>query len=232
MSKTTDLEADYHAAGFGGRLAFGAKPALLVIDVVEAYLDPKSPLYAGVEDARDSNIRLVHAARKAGVPVFFTNVAYSAGGIDGGVFFKKVPALKCFLDNGPYGAFPAGLEPRADELVISKQYPSAFFATPLAAALRAQGIDTVMMGGFSTSGCVRASALDAQQHGFIPYVIREACGDRAPGPHEANLFDIQAKMGEVVSEAEAIALMKGVKAQAKALAKAAGKPKSKKKAKK
>jgi maleamate amidohydrolase len=207
VSAPVNLDADYQAAGFGGRVPFGRKPALLVIDVVEAYLDKTSPLYAGVEDARDSNIRLVDAARAAGAPVFFTNVVYAAGGVDGGVFYRKVPALKCFLGVTAFGAFPPGLSPRNNELVISKQYPSAFFGTPLAATLRAIGVDTVVMGGFSTSGCVRASALDALQHGFIPYVVREACGDRDPRPHEANLFDIQAKIGEVVSEAEAVALM-------------------------
>ncbi len=208
MTKAANLEADYEAAGFGGRLPFGKKAALLVIDVVQAYLDEASPLYAGVGDARDSNIRLVDAARAASVPVVFTNVLYSAGGADGGVFYRKVPALKCFLGHGPFGAFPPGLAPRKDEVVISKQYPSAFFGTHLAATLRALEVDTVVMGGFSTSGCVRASALDALQHGFIPYVVRDACGDRDPRPHEANLFDIQAKIGEVVSEAEAVALMK------------------------
>jgi maleamate amidohydrolase len=213
VSASADLDEDYEAAGFGGRLPFGARPALLVIDVVEAYLDKASPLYAGVEDARDSNVRLVDAARAAEVPVFFTNVVYSAGGLDGGLFYRKVPALKCFLGASPLGAFPVGLVPRANELVISKQYPSAFFGTTLAATLRAIGVDTVVMGGFSTSGCVRASALDALQHGFAPFVVREACGDRGPRPHEANLFDIQAKIGEVVSEAEAIALMRGAGAR-------------------
>ncbi len=206
---TDDLNADYQAAGFGGRLAFGLRPALLVIDVVEAYLRKDSPLYAGVEDARDSNIRLVDGARCAGVPVIFTNVTYNAGGADGGVFFRKVPSLKVFLPGSPLGAFPGGLQPRADELVVSKQYPSAFFGTSIAPTLRAMGVDTVVMGGFSTSGCVRASAMDAMQHGFIPYVVREACGDRDSRPHEASLFDLQAKYAEVVSEAEALALMSG-----------------------
>jgi maleamate amidohydrolase len=213
VSASADLDEDYEAAGFGGRLRFGARPALLIIDVVEAYLDKASPLYAGVEDARDSNIRLVDAARAADVPVIFTNVVYSAGGLDGGMFYRKVPALKCFLGASPLGAFPVGLVPRADELVISKQYPSAFFGTHLGATLRAMAVDTVVMGGFSTSGCVRASALDALQHGFAPFVVREACGDRDPRPHEANLFDIQAKIGEVVSETDAIALMCGAKAR-------------------
>lgn len=141
--------------------------------------------------------------------MIFTNVTYRAGGADGGVFFRKVPALKVFLPGSPLGAFPAGLEPRADELVVSKQYPSAFFGTSIAPTLHAMGVDTVVMGGFSTSGCVRASALDAMQHGFIPYVVREACGDRDRRPHEASLFDLQAKYAEVVTEAEAVALMSG-----------------------
>ncbi len=208
MSGLPGLEKDYNAAGFGGRLDFGRHPALLVIDVVEAYLRKDSPLYASVEDARDSIIRLVATARETNTPVIFTNVVYNAGGADGGVFYRKVPALKAFLSGSPMGAFPDGLTPRAGELVISKQYPSAFFGTSLASTLHTMGVDTVVIGGFSTSGCVRASTVDALQYGFIPYVVRDACGDRDGRPHEANLFDLQAKYAEVVSEAHAIALLK------------------------
>jgi maleamate amidohydrolase len=202
-----DLDADYEAAGFGGRLPFGKRFAVLAIDVVEAYLRKDSALYAGVEAARDSNIRLVQAARRLGAPVVLTHVAYRPDGADGGLFFRKVPALKAFVPGSPFGAFPAGLEPLPGELVISKQYPSAFFGTSLASTLHTMGVDTVVMGGFSTSGCVRASALDALCCGFTPYVVREACGDRDPRPHEAALFDLQAKYAEVVSEAQALALM-------------------------
>lgn len=202
------LDEDYAHAGFGGRLPFGRRPALLIIDVVMAYLDPTSSLYGGFEDALASCERLTAAAREAGVPVVFTNVVYQADGVDGGMFFRKVPALKAFLQGSPLGAFPPSLQPRPDELVVSKQYPSAFFGTALASALHARGIDTLLLGGFSTSGCVRASALDALQHGFAPFVVREACGDRDARPHEANLFDIQAKIGEVVPEAEAVGLMR------------------------
>ncbi len=204
---SADLNDDYARAGFGGKLAFGKKPALVIIDVVMAYLDPSSPLYAGVEDALASNVALMHAARAAGVPVIFTNVVYEKGGIDGGVFFRKVPALATFERGSPLGAFPETLQPLPGELVLSKQYPSAFFATNLASTLHAMGVDTVILGGFSTSGCVRASTLDALQYGFIPYVVREACGDRAPEPHQSNLFDMQAKMAEVVSQDEAIRLI-------------------------
>ncbi len=205
----TDLNANYAAAGFGGRLTFGARPVLLIVDVVMAYLDPASPLYAGVEDALASNERLADAARAAGVPVIFTNVVYEPGGIDGGQFFRKVPALKAFERGSPQGAFPPTLQPLPGELVVSKQYPSAFFGTPLASTLHAAGIDTVLITGFSTSGCVRASALDALCHGFAPFVVREACGDRDVRPHEQNLFDMAAKMADVVSEEDAIGLMRG-----------------------
>ena len=204
------LETDYARAGFAGHLTFGHRPAVLVVDVVQAYLDPASPLYAApFEDALASNVRLVAAARDAGVPVIFTSVAYHASGVDGGLFFRKVPALRAFLPNSPLAAFPPDLQPRDDEPVIVKQYASAFFGTSLAALLTAIGIDTLLITGFSTSGCVRASTLDALQNGFIPYVVREACGDRDARPHEANLFDLQAKYAEVVGEQDAIALMQG-----------------------
>lgn len=209
-----DLESDYEQAGFGGRLAFGQRPAVLIIDVVRAYLDKASPLYAGVEAALASNVRLVEAARAAGVPVVYTQVVYQPGMGDGGVFFRKVPALKVFEAGSPMGQMPPEIAPRPGEVVVTKQYASAFFGTSLASTLRTMGVDTLVMGGFSTSGCVRASALDAMQHGFIPFVVREACGDRDARPHEANLFDLQAKYAEVVGEAEALALLRKAAARA------------------
>ncbi len=198
-----DLPANY-AGAFDGHLPFGQHPALLIVDFVMAYLDPASPLYAGVEEALASNERLLAAARAAGIPVIFTNVEYEPGGADGGVFYRKVPALRLFDRGSPYGAFPETLRPRASELVITKQYASAFFGTDLAAKLTDMGVDTLLITGLSTSGCVRATALDACQHGFLPFVVREACGDRHQAPHEASLFDLQAKYAEVISEAEAI----------------------------
>jgi maleamate amidohydrolase len=207
---TVSLQDDYQRAGFGGTLPFGQRPALLVIDVVQAYLRPDSPLYAsGFVDALAPTRRLVDAARAAGVPVIFTNVVYGAEGRDGGLFYRKVPALRSFLKGSPLGEFPPGLQPRADEVVVSKQYASAFFGTSLVATLVAMGVDTVLVTGFSTSGCVRATALDALQHGFAPFVVREACGERDSRPQEANLFDLQAKYAEVVSESAATALIAG-----------------------
>ena len=207
----SDLTADYAAAGFGGTLPFGTNPALLMVDVCNAYLDPSSPLYAGVEDALASNIRLLAAARKAGIPAVFTRVLYSADGTDGGLFYRKVPALAAYLPGNPLGEFPAGFGPEPGEVVVTKQYPSAFFGTSLAATLNALRVDCLLITGFSTSGCVRASALDALQHGFAPFVVRDACGDRAPGPHEANLFDLQAKYAEVIGEAQALGLIEAAK---------------------
>lgn len=204
--KNDDLTANYVGA-FDGRLSFGKRPALLIVDFVMAYLDPASPLYAGVEDALASNERLLAAARAAGIPVIFTNVVYQADGADGGLFYKKIPSLRVFLEGSPLGAFPPSLQPADGERVISKQFASAFFGTSLAETLSEEGIDTLLITGLSTSGCVRATALDALQSGFAPFVVREACGDRHPAPHEANLFDLQAKYAEVVSEREACALL-------------------------
>lgn len=206
MTDRTDLTANY-AGAFDGHLRFGRRPALIVVDMVDAYLVPGSPLYGGIEAAFEAAIRLTAAMRAAGHPVLFSNVEYAPGGADGGVFFRKVPALKCFERGNPLGAFPARLAPEPGDLVITKRYASAFFGTHLAATLTALAIDTLVICGTSTSGCVRATALDACQHGFIPFVVRDACGDRHPGPHEASLFDLQAKYAEVVSEVEVLALL-------------------------
>ncbi len=201
-----ELTANY-AGAFDGHLQPGKKPALVIVDVVMAYLDPASPLYAGGEAALASNERLHAVAAASDVPVIFTNVEYQADGTDGGHFFRKVPALKAFLKGSPLGAFPPTLQPGPRDLVVTKQYASAFFGTSLASTLHSLGVDTVLITGFSTSGCVRATALDALQHGFIPLVVRDACADRHAAPHEANLFDLQAKYAEVIGEQEAAAVL-------------------------
>lgn len=187
---------------FGSRLGWGEHPALVVVDPARAYLEPDSPLYAGdsAATAMAGCRRLVDAAHAAGVPVYFTRVEFVPGGADGGVFFRKVPSLRCFEAGNPLGDFPAeGPAPAPGDAVITKQYASAFFGTSLASALRAQGIDTVVVGGLSTSGCVRATALDACQHGFIPLVVADACGDRHEPTHRQALFDLDAKYADVVT---------------------------------
>jgi maleamate amidohydrolase len=205
-----DLEQDYEKAGFGGRLPFGRRPAVLVVDMARAYLDPESPLYAGVEDAVAAGAALVDAAREAGVPVVFTRVEYQPGGLDGGLFYRKVPALAAFERGNPYGDFVPELTPRDGDVVVVKQYASAFFGTSLAATLNTMSVDTLLICGLSTSGCVRATGVDALQHGFIPYMVADACGDRDPRPHEAALFDLRHKYAEVVSLDEATALLAGL----------------------
>jgi len=209
------LSENYARGGFGKALQPGQRPALLVIDFVRAYLERSSPLYAGVEQARADCETLLRAARAAAIPIVHTNVVYQPGGRDGGVFFRKVPALKCF-EIGAHpdlAAFAEGLEPLPGETVISKQYASAFFATSLASTLTSLGVDSVLIAGLSTSGCVRASAVDCVQHGFVPLVVREAVGDRAPGPHEANLFDLQAKYAEVIHLADALRYLQSLPAR-------------------
>ena len=198
------LDANY-AKAYGGKAGFGTSPALLMIDFVEAYFDPDCDLFADVDDALQSALRVREAAHKVGIPVILTNVVYQDGGLDGGRFFEKVRPLRNFLRGNPMGDWPRGLTPTENELVISKQYPSAFFSTSLASTLTAMGVDNVILTGLTTSGCVRASCVDSMSHGFITTVVRDACGDRHSEPHEANLFDMQAKYADVVSEEEIIA---------------------------
>ncbi|MBT4740831.1 MAG: isochorismatase family protein [Rhodospirillaceae bacterium] len=210
MAEDKNLDQDYDKAGFGGALAFGKKPALLLIDFAKAYITKDCGLYAGVEDSAAAAIKLLAAARDAGIMIVYTRVEFTPGGADGGVFYRKVPALKNFDRGNPMAEFVDGLEPRDDEVVITKQYASAFFGTNLASTLAADGIDTLLISGWSTSGCVRASTLDACQSGFIPIVVREAVGDRDVRPHESNLFDLQAKYAEVKGMDDVFAYLKGL----------------------
>jgi maleamate amidohydrolase len=205
---TEDLDSNYARAGYHHKIGFGKHPALLLIDFVAAYFDTGSPLYAGVEETLASALRVLAAARDARILTVFTNVKFTRGGVDGGVFTRKVPALKVLEDGNPLGGWPRGLVPREDELVITKQYPSAFFGTSLASTLTAARIDTVILTGLTTSGCVRATCVDAMSHGFVPIVVREAVGDRDPRPHEANLYDMSAKYGDVVGEDDARAYLR------------------------
>lgn len=209
MSTEDDLLANYKKA-YDNRVGFGARPALLLIDFCQAYFEPGNALYAEVEDAMASALRVRAAARAARVPVILTNVVYHQSGWNGGRFFEKAMPLRNFTQGNPMAAWGPGLAPFEDELVVSKQYPSAFFGTSLASTLTAAGVDSVILTGLTTSGCVRASCVDAMSHGFRTAVVAEACGDRHAGPHEANLFDMNAKYADVVSEAETIAYLEGL----------------------
>lgn len=207
MTGSVDGLAENYARAYGGKAGFGRRPALLLIDFVEAYFNRDCDLHSGVDGALSSALRIRQRAHAADVPVILTNVVYQQQGVDGGRFFEKALPLRHFLAGSPMGAWPAGLEPQASELVVSKQYPSAFFGTSLASTLTALGVDTVLLTGLTTSGCVRASCVDSMSSGFRTIVVADACGDRHPDPHRANLFDMNAKYADVVSEEQAEAYL-------------------------
>ncbi|NJN19362.1 MAG: isochorismatase family protein [Oscillochloris sp.] len=206
-----ELRDDYRSHGLAARVGFGGRPALLLVDFVQAYTLPESPLYAapGVPDAITASVAVLHAARNAGIPVIYTTVSYAADGRDGGWFLHKVPALRQLTADSPLAQIVDELAPATGELVINKKYASAFFGTHLAATLTAMQIDTLIMVGCSTSGCIRASAVDGMQHGFRVIVPRECVGDRAVAVHEANLFDIDGKYGDVVDREAVLTYLGG-----------------------
>lgn len=204
----SELAANYAAAGFGGALPPGERPALLIVDFAMAYLEPTSPLYAGVEAVREACIALVATARATRTPIVWTRVRFTPGGREGGLFYRRLPPLACFDEGNPLGDFDPRLAPATGDMVVTKYYPSAFFGTALAPMLNAMRIDTLLVTGLSTSGCVRASALDALCHGFAPFVVRDCVGDRHPAVHEANLFDLQAKYADVIALDAAEAMLR------------------------
>ena len=194
-----------HGAAFSGRVGWGVTPALVVVDLVRGYTDAGGPfLLPGPGPAVAATARLVDAAREHGRPVLWTVVRYTTGLADGGLFVRKVPALAAFAEDADGGWGELVLPPAAGEPLIVKQYASAFFGTSLAATLHTAGVDTVVIAGVSTSGCIRATATDALNHGFRPQVVRDACADRTPELHEQNLRDLDAKYADVVDLAEAL----------------------------
>ena len=196
-----------HAEGFAGSLSAGERCAVVSVDFMRGYFDPASPFCLPSDEMLSSASRIITVARAMGVPVIHTKVVYGPDGVDGGIFLQKIPALRSFIGEVAMNEFMPGVAPLPEELVIAKQYASAFFGTSLNSTLQALGVDTVIIMGVTTSGCIRATALDALQYGFIPLVVRDAVGDRGPEPQESNLFDLQAKYAEVISEATAIAAL-------------------------
>ena len=196
-----DLDQNYKAV-FNKRLGFGKNPAIILVDFVAAYFDENSPLYADVEKALLSAIRIRNKGRKKNIPIIYTNVSYQKDGKNGGVFFEKLPLLSCFIEGAKTAGWPSELDIDPNEIVITKQYPSAFFETCLSKKLNNLEIDTLIITGLTTSGCIRATCVDAISYGFRPIVVKDACGDRHEKPHIANLFDMNAKYADVVSEKE------------------------------
>ncbi len=197
---------DNYAGVWGNRIGFGQRPALLMIDFMQGYTTEGAPLFApGVVDAVAHSVELLAAARDHAIPVIHTNIRYHPGHFaDGGMWVRKAPVMKDMVEGNPLAEFCSAVAPLSSEVVLTKQYASAFFGTSLAPMLQALGVDTLIMAGCSTSGCVRATAVDAVQYGFRGIVVRECVGDRHQGPHEANLFDIDSKYGDVVVKREVL----------------------------
>ena len=207
---TAETRSDYERKGFASRAGFGAKPALLVIDFINGFTDPSTDLGGDFTREVEVTARLQAAFRAAGLPVAYTTVAYHPDLSDGGTFVKKVPALELLVRGTPWTEVDDRIRPEPGEIVAEKQFASAFFGTDIDPRLKAFGVDTLVLTGCTTSGCVRASAIDSMQYGYHTIVVRDAVGDRAAGPHEANLFDIDAKYGDVIESGEVIAWLESM----------------------
>lgn len=193
-----DLDV-YEKQGFGNRMGFGKKPALLIIDFINAFNDPEMFGGGNIQEAIDNTAELLALARHLELPVAFTSHVYAEDGSEDGIFNLKSPGMRKLARGTHATEVVPELEPRPGERVIEKHYPSGFFGTDLAGWLAKRGVDTAIVTGCTTSGCVRATVVDAMGHGFRPMVPRECSGDRADGPHEANLFDMDQKYADVMS---------------------------------
>ena len=189
----------YVQQGYGQELGFGARPALLIVDFSNGFADPK--LFGGgtINSAIDNTVPLLATARDKKIPIMFSTHAYAADGSDHGLFVKKNPNLAKLVVGSHTTAITSKLAPRSGELVLTKRHPSVFFGTDLTGWLAIRHVDTVIICGCSTSGCIRATAVDALGLGLRPIVVRDCVGDRALAPHEANLFDLQQKYADVLS---------------------------------
>jgi maleamate amidohydrolase len=194
--------------GFHGRAGMGERPALVVIDVNRGFTDPASPLVCDLDDVVVAIGRLLDGFRSSGLPVAYTTVSYDeAAKQAAAAFIDKIPALLTLEAGSLWVEIDPRIAPLSTEPVFNKLWASAFFGTPFASFLAAHGCDSLVVTGASTSGCVRATALDALQHGYRPVVPREAVGDRNSGAHDANLYDIDTKYGDVVSVDDVLAVI-------------------------
>jgi maleamate amidohydrolase len=202
----------FRARGFGTTIGFGQRPALVVIDMVNAFTDPDMPLGSNLDSVIDALKLVLHAGRDAGIPIFYTVVGYDDGLADAGVWFRKQRALTSLMLGTPAVEVDSRLTPARGEQIILKKYASAFFGTDFGSRLTSAGVDTLLITGATTSGCVRATAVDAVQLGYRPMVVREAVGDRSPAAHAQALFDLEQKYADVVSVRETVAVLTGAPA--------------------
>lgn len=207
MDWIDDTEQLYSEHDFGAKVGMGERPALLVIDLINAFTDPETDLGSDVVGVLDRTERLLEAFREHGLPRYFTTIAFEESYGDAGRFIEKVPALRELRLGTESVAIDDRIAPLDDERVILKKYASAFFGTDLETELTTHRVDTLVLAGVTTSGCIRATAVDSLQHGYRTIVPADAVGDRAEGPHRANLFDIDAKYGDVVETEEIVELL-------------------------
>lgn len=202
----------YERAGFGHPIVRGTRPALIVVDFSRGFTEPEFPTGADLTAQVTATARLIEAMRAKGRPVFFTVITFQANLRDAGAWLTKFPGARTLIEGTPAGDLDPRLPVAEEDTVIVKKGASAFFGTSLAAMLAAERVDTAIVCGATTSGCVRASVVDSMQYGFQTMVVRDCVGDRAQGPHEANLFDMQAKYADVVDLDEALDYVSGLPA--------------------
>jgi maleamate amidohydrolase len=200
----SDLDV-YAKQGFGNRSGFGRAPALVVVDFVNGFNDPDAFGGGNIGAAIERTADLLDACRRHARPVAFTRVVYAEDGSDESVFCLKAPGLLKLTEASPLSQIVPELAPRTGEYIVRKTQPSAFFGTNLAAWLNRHHVDTVLVTGCTTSGCVRATVIDAMSWNFRTIVVTDCVGDRAMGPHEANLFDMGQKYADLLDARAVIA---------------------------
>lgn len=210
VSTPTGTTEIYERAGFGHPIVRGTRPGLVVVDFSRGFTDPAFPTGADLTPEVERTAALGRAFREGGHPVFFTVIAYQPHLRDAGAWLDKFPGARGLVMDTPAVELDSRLGVQPHDVVITKKGPSAFFGTNLAALLSAAGVDTVVVCGATTSGCVRASVVDSVQYGFQTLVVGDCVGDRADGPHQANLFDMAAKYADVIEQSEALAYVRGL----------------------
>ncbi|SDY69322.1 Nicotinamidase-related amidase [Modestobacter sp. DSM 44400] len=198
------LRQEFREKGFGRRVGFGQRPAILVVDLITGFTDLRSPLAGELDSQLAATNALLEPARAADIPVIFSTVAYDAELQEAGIWIRKIPANSWLVEGSEWVQVDGRLAQRAHETTLVKKYASCFFGTDLAARLVSRRVDTLIITGCTTSGCVRATAVDACSYGFHTIVVEDAVGDRAALPHAASLFDIDAKYGDVVGLTDAL----------------------------
>ena len=209
MSDETTREI-YERARLGQSVTLGTRPAVLVVDFSRGFTDPECTLGSDLTREVEATNRVLALAREREIPIIFTTIGFEPNLKDASLWLEKLPALEDLIVGSKWVEIDPRLERREDETIVLKKGPSAFFGTNLPSILISQGVDTVVLCGATTSGCIRASAIDLLQYGYPTLVPRECVGDRAQEPHEANLVDLQAKYADVVSVEEALSYLESI----------------------